>query len=264
MTNTAAAAVRVANSISTGYGGLCLRFVRICYDIPAKYASARSAWDNAKKKHKGSSLAGVPVGVPLFLDSRASRYGHVAVYLGNGYMRTTNSSTGRIHTQAVSAWVAAGWTVLGWTEDLNGVAIPGIAVTSSETYQPRTLPTLRRGASGSWVKMWQAVIGAKVDGDFGPDTLAKTKAWQNNHGLKGDGVVGLLSWSRAALGVKPGTSSARVRVWQAIIGLTGADIDGIMGRKSVARTKAVQRWLGVTPDGAVGPLTRGAYVARMN
>lgn len=59
----------------------------------------------------------------------------------------------------------------------------------------QNLPTLHRGSSGQAVRVIQAELGAwghatGIDGDFGPDTDAKVRAFQHDHGLQVDGVVG--------------------------------------------------------------------------
>jgi peptidoglycan hydrolase-like protein with peptidoglycan-binding domain len=60
-----------------------------------------------------------------------------------------------------------------------------------------TPPTLKQGSKGDWVRVWQQIAGATVDGDFGPKTTASTKAWQKAHGLLDDGVVGPKTWGKA-------------------------------------------------------------------
>lgn len=57
-------------------------------------------------------------------------------------------------------------------------------------------PTLRRGASGDFVRQLQKGIGAKVDGDFGPRTEAAVREWQRRHGLVDDGIFGPKSWAK--------------------------------------------------------------------
>jgi murein L,D-transpeptidase YcbB/YkuD len=47
------------------------------------------------------------------------------------------------------------------------------------------------------VKLWQAVLGITVDGQFGPNTLAATKRWQSAHGITPDGIVGQQTWNQA-------------------------------------------------------------------
>lgn len=56
------------------------------------------------------------------------------------------------------------------------------------------MPRLQRGSKGQAVKVWQIIVGANVDGSFGPATEAATKAWQKAHGLVDDGIVGRASW----------------------------------------------------------------------
>lgn len=56
------------------------------------------------------------------------------------------------------------------------------------------MPTIKKGSKGKAVMIWQIIIGEKVDGDFGPNTDAKTRTYQKNHGLSVDGIVGPKSW----------------------------------------------------------------------
>lgn len=55
---------------------------------------------------------------------------------------------------------------------------------------------LQRGSKGDAVKLVQAVVGAKPDGDFGPATAARVSTWQMGNGLKPDGVVGPITWDK--------------------------------------------------------------------
>jgi len=50
-------------------------------------------------------------------------------------------------------------------------------------------PALFVGCKGVAVEAWQKVVGAKVDGDFGPATEAATKTWQAKHGMPANGIV---------------------------------------------------------------------------
>lgn len=56
------------------------------------------------------------------------------------------------------------------------------------------MPRLQRGSKGKAVKVWQTIVGADIDGSFGPKTEAATKAFQKAHGLTDDGIVGRMSW----------------------------------------------------------------------
>jgi peptidoglycan hydrolase-like protein with peptidoglycan-binding domain len=53
---------------------------------------------------------------------------------------------------------------------------------------------LRLGSKGDAVKLVQGVIGAKPDGDYGPATERRVKAWQKSRGMFVDGVVGAVTW----------------------------------------------------------------------
>jgi peptidoglycan hydrolase-like protein with peptidoglycan-binding domain len=44
------------------------------------------------------------------------------------------------------------------------------------------------------VKLVQAKVGTKVDGDFGPATRQKVRDWQSANGLRADGLVGPKTW----------------------------------------------------------------------
>lgn len=59
------------------------------------------------------------------------------------------------------------------------------------------LPMLRVGSTGPAVMKWQEIIRAAVDGKFGPQTEALTKAWQKSRGLVADGIVGPKTWAAA-------------------------------------------------------------------
>lgn len=191
-------------TISKGYGGMCLKFVRICWGVDAKYPSAKTAWAKAKKKHR--SLDNAPVGVPVFMSHPKSVYGHVAVYLGAGKMRSTNSSTGRVTTYKISTWESWGYTVQGWTEDLNGVNLPVKPLSSPPPKKPSppkkpvdTRDTIyNKGDKGVRVKHLQEELNRvfpkysrlKIDGKYGPATEAVIKEFQRRVKINVDGVVG--------------------------------------------------------------------------
>lgn len=59
------------------------------------------------------------------------------------------------------------------------------------------MPTIKQGATGQAVSVWQGVVGVKVTGVFDAATVAATKQWQAAHGLTADGVVGPKSWTAA-------------------------------------------------------------------
>lgn len=199
---TAKSGVAAANNslkVTTGFGGLCLKFVRTAWQVPAKYASAKSAWANAKKRHKG--LSGIPVGAPLFMSHPKSKYGHVVIWLGNNKVRSTNSSTNRVATYDLDTWTKKwGYTIQGWTEDLNGVDLPIDPKTPAKPKpKPDPIPgILDEGDRGVRVRHLQEGLNTifpsysklAADGLFGDKTEKVIKEFQKRSGLKVDGIVG--------------------------------------------------------------------------
>lgn len=62
----------------------------------------------------------------------------------------------------------------------------------------RTLKYVKNNTmKGEDVKSVQAIVGAKQDGSFGPDTEKAVKSWQSAHGLTADGSWGPKSWDKA-------------------------------------------------------------------
>jgi N-acetylmuramidase/Putative peptidoglycan binding domain len=61
------------------------------------------------------------------------------------------------------------------------------------------MPVLKMGDTGDDVKKLQAALRVTADGDFGPATKAAVLAFQQEHNLYPDGVVGPATWT--ALGV---------------------------------------------------------------
>lgn len=58
------------------------------------------------------------------------------------------------------------------------------------------MKALKRGSVGKDVRRVQKKVGVIDDGVFGRRTEAAVKVWQRSHGLKDDGVVGVLTWSK--------------------------------------------------------------------
>jgi peptidoglycan hydrolase-like protein with peptidoglycan-binding domain len=55
-------------------------------------------------------------------------------------------------------------------------------------------PTLRRPMSSELVKQVQAKVKVHADGTFGPKTEAAVRAFQRQHGLVPDGIIGPKTW----------------------------------------------------------------------
>lgn len=80
-------------------------------------------------------------------------------------------------------------------KDLGAAAQEPAAKGGDDDVTAKELPMLQQGSRGNAVKAVQAITGAAVDGDFGPNTAAAVKRWQAAHGLAADGIVGPKTWA---------------------------------------------------------------------
>lgn len=143
------------------------------------------------------------------------------------------------------ASVALAAAVLGAPVVTGGVAM---ADTSASTASVN----LSRGSSGAQVRALQSALGITADGIFGPQTQAAVRAYQSAHGIPSTGVVGPLTTK--ALGLS-GAGAPRTAT-------TSEDATGPAAVSlTPAATRAMQKALGVTADGQIGPQTRAALKA---
>ena len=66
-------------------------------------------------------------------------------------------------------------------------------------------PVIQKGSKGTAVSMMQAMLGVKVDGDFGNNTDTSLKAFQKNVKLTADGICGKDTWTKAVEHMKANT-----------------------------------------------------------
>jgi len=177
-------AVAKAKTITKGYKGLCLQFVRTCYNIPAKYPSAASAWSNAKKKHRTADVRDCPVGYPMFFSIPGNSFGHVAIAVGGGMFRTNYSAKGTVITAPFNHAVFAGMKPLGWTEDLNGVNLGKPSAGDDEKADPKI-----KKWQQSMNKIFPAYAKFAPDGKYGPYSAQVTKEFQARVGLPQTGKL---------------------------------------------------------------------------
>ena len=127
-------------------------------------------------------------GTAVFMVRDGNRH-HVGLYIGDGMCIEAQGTRTGVVMSHPSRWDEWG--------ELVGVDYTGIRYDTVEV----GLRTLRKGDSGADVKTAQALLEAagydvgKVDGIFGSNTLSAVRAFQHDHGLSPDGVVGPLTWT---------------------------------------------------------------------
>ena len=124
-------AVERSKKVATYGYAMCYKFTREVFGHAAVGdvdgdgdADAVDGWKATKFRHPGDRNP--PAGVPVFWSGGRNGYGHAAVSLGNGLIRSTDAGGREIVATVPLKWVEDNWGMkyLGWTEDLGGVKIP--------------------------------------------------------------------------------------------------------------------------------------------
>ncbi|WP_328332555.1 hypothetical protein OHA70_14290 [Kribbella sp. NBC_00382] len=101
--------------------GICLIFVRNCFNVGPLATDAAAGYQAAKFKHGTSGTP--PLGVPLWWTG--APHGHVAISTGDGNCFSSDIlRPGKVDKVPISK-IARSWgkTYKGWSEDINGVRI---------------------------------------------------------------------------------------------------------------------------------------------
>lgn len=104
--------------------GMCLRETRQYYGVPAKYPAAKDSLAAAQREGKAYRIHNwnkVPKGAIVYWFGGGSKYGHIAISVGKGYVISTDIPSagryGRIHgAQLMRAW---GYTRAYWSPLVN-------------------------------------------------------------------------------------------------------------------------------------------------
>lgn len=147
MVRTAEQTARAAERSGTNDPGYCLKWSRQQADIGPLYPDAATAWRHARDRHQGDRNP--PRGAMVYWLGGSNGYGHIAVSLGDGRVRSTDAGgAGRVATVGVG-WIGARWGLpyAGWADNVNGVEIPGVGAEMTED---------------EWVRMRQ-LVRAEVD-----------------------------------------------------------------------------------------------------
>ncbi len=136
---------------------------------------------------------------------------------------------------------------LGWAVALALGIGAFAAVAAIEAGDPEPAYAVVVKSRGPDVRQLQRAIGVSADGVFGSQTERALRRWQRSHGLVADGIAG--PSTRAALGLGAGPVLKR-RGGQGGARRSRSDRGG--------GVRALQRRIGVPPDGVFGPGTEAA------
>ena len=182
-----------------------------------------------------------------------------------GWATYTGSHPHDDHIHISFTWDGAYKRTSWWT----GVALKSVTIGGGEVGAPppAEIPVLtstgyhvlRRGSTGDEVRILQQGLKIGVDGSFGPGTEQAVRAFQTQHRLTADGVVGPQAWTklielglvpaRTATTPTPAPPPATVHPLEQYSTLT------LRRGSSGAAVAALQRALSLTADGSFGPGT---------
>ena len=135
-------------------------------------------------------------GSAVFTGETAGNHPHVGLYIGDD---TVIEAYGTIKGVITSKLTDKRWTFYG---ELKDVEYDGVEPSPDPEPSPGWRPTIRRGNKGADVIECQTMLTrlgydigkTGIDGDFGRATEAGVKAFQSDHKLVVDGVVGPMTW----------------------------------------------------------------------
>ena len=159
-----------------------------------KFCMNKGELNKGKRTDRGTLKPGTAVFV-----WNGSSYSHVGLYAGNGIVIEAMSTLKGVTTTKVTA---GKWTHWG---EVTGVDYAGdnaeLRMQNAEL-NAENQPTLRKGSKGATVMEMQFILNKRgydlgscgADGEFGRMTEKAVKAFQKDHGLIVDGVVGPNTW----------------------------------------------------------------------
>jgi hypothetical protein len=121
------ASVAFARRYKTCRRGMCLSYVQTWLGGQHGIPWAEAAWNRSRQKHRKDKRP--PAGVPVFWHNPRSKYGHIALSVGNGRVRSTDwPSRGRVGEVDINTMTRRwGLVYLGWTGDMPPAGdIPGV------------------------------------------------------------------------------------------------------------------------------------------
>lgn len=156
-------------------------------------SGATSQWTKTDWDERGT-IDTLPTNELVFVyrqsKTNAAKMQHTGVYLGDGTVVDARGTADGVVHEPIEHYAWTHWARPKWGQ--------------TERAPVTTRPTLRRGAIGEHVTAMQLLLldagytlrkyGA--DGDFGAETEAALREYQQGHGLEVDGVCGPKTWAQ--------------------------------------------------------------------
>lgn len=123
MVNDAEKTAKTAESHKTWSTGMCLEFSRTMAGIGSRFPDASTAWRNVDNPQHNKDA---PRGAFVYWTGGSKGYGHIAVSVGNGRIRSTDADgPGKVETVDID-WISRNWGLpyAGWADNVNGVKVP--------------------------------------------------------------------------------------------------------------------------------------------
>ncbi len=127
--SNAAETIAAATSSTSNVPGHCLNWSREQADIPSRYTDAATAWEHARGRHAADPTP--PKGAAVYWVGGSNGYGHIAISLGNGLVRSSDAGGAGVVATVPLRQLTQEWhlTYAGWADSINGYTIPGVAST---------------------------------------------------------------------------------------------------------------------------------------
>ena len=124
--NGAAQAVAQARRWRRNKQGMCLYTVQTWLDAPWSGPWAEDAWNRWGGHHAGDTHP--PPGVPVYWHNPRSKYGHIALSVGGGRVRSTDWPGATYVGETTIDRMTAAWNLryLGWADTFSGGPIRGV------------------------------------------------------------------------------------------------------------------------------------------
>lgn len=145
------------------YTGMCEKFSRTCFGFPARYPSAKLAYEASAREGKITRSYDAPAGVPVFwniVSGVNAPYDHVAVSVGGGYCVSTSAGPGRTVAKVKIETLTKAWGMvyLGWGDVYHGKRV--YTWPTKETSKSK-YPSAPVGHSAAELKSgWYRLLGA--------------------------------------------------------------------------------------------------------